>query len=399
MISADMSMGKSWLALTMALCVAFGKPFFGHTVRTACPVVYFATEGAYPLMLRCTGWLIHHGLLKPQHTPADLHAVLDGKLHVVANPLPFDHPQFEATWRGTVKQTGAGLVVCDTLGKMLGCEQNENDSNAANGVTGMLSRLCHETNVTTLVLHHTGHGNKGRARGSSGWEQGCDLTFVVEGTRDDLKDGRPLTLKERKPWRGGALDLRLPFKLTPVEAHFIDPDAEPIKLDETDPLQLSDNRIHWYRTGRLEPPTSADFGRLGGVELRSLVANLREGNNVPALHFALQVMAELWAAKVNAGTEEEGLSRVEFTAAYNDHIEEAAAAQDYSRKTPVLDKNGAVALIGQLCSAALLAMQRSGKNTCYRVTAQGGKMAQQTQDQFAERWIATQGERPQSDVS
>ena len=65
----------------------------------------------------------------------------------------------------------------------------------------------------------------------------------------------------------------------------------------------------------------------------------------------------------------------------------------------MLDKNGAVALIGQLCSAALLAMQRSGKNTCYRVTAQGGKMAQQTQDQFAERWIATQGERPQSDVS
>ena len=127
-------------------------------------------------------------------------------------PTRFDDPHFEEGLIATIEELGAGLVVIDTLGKTLGQDQPENDNDVANGITGMLSRIAARTGCATLFTHHVGHNDQGRARGASAWEQGLDFEYVIEGDREDLDAGEPLTLRARK-MRDGAIPPPVGFRL------------------------------------------------------------------------------------------------------------------------------------------------------------------------------------------
>jgi hypothetical protein len=211
---ADYSLGKTWLLICLALSVAFGEPFFGCLTRQA-PVIYVAAEGQRAIWKRVAGWLVARGKL-PQHFTADqLKEVLAGRFMLVDNPPKFDHPDLEPALVDTVKDTGAALVIFDTMGKSLGADQLEDSNDVANEVTGLLSRVTADTGCTALFSHHSGHGDKTRARGASAWTQGVDFAYLIRGTAADFAAGQPVTLVPSK-MRDEELPKPRAFKLAPV---------------------------------------------------------------------------------------------------------------------------------------------------------------------------------------
>jgi len=60
--------------------------------------------------------------------------------------------------------------------------------------------LIHDFDCTVLLVHHTGRGNKGRARGSSVLDASIDGEFLVErkGTKPDDDNSMLVTMKQTK---------------------------------------------------------------------------------------------------------------------------------------------------------------------------------------------------------
>ena len=67
----------------------------------------------------------------------------------------------------------------------------------------MLSRMAAETGCSTIFTHHTGY-EKRRGRGASGWTQGLDFAYLIDGSREAFTAGRSVQLVATKmrdgPW-------------------------------------------------------------------------------------------------------------------------------------------------------------------------------------------------------
>ena len=194
---SNFSLGKTWLAIDLGLSVAFGCPWLGSETSQS-PVIFLIAEGHRDFPIRILGWLVEHDLLSEDSTVEEFFEVLDGRVVINRYPTRFDDPVFEEGLIATLEQTGARLLIVDTLGKTLGPEQSENDNDVANEITGMLSRIAAQTDCTTIFTHHVGHADRNRARGASGWEQGLDFEYVIKGKRRDFANGQPVILKARK---------------------------------------------------------------------------------------------------------------------------------------------------------------------------------------------------------
>ncbi len=82
------------------------------------------------------------------------------------------------------KQDCYQLVVLDTLGRsMQGL--NENSQQDASTFTRMVEAIQHELNAAVLVLHHTGHEQTGRSRGSSVFGADVDAEFMLDRNEKD----------------------------------------------------------------------------------------------------------------------------------------------------------------------------------------------------------------------
>lgn len=218
--------GKTWLLLDLSIHVAFGLPWFDRETSEH-PVIYMAAEGQQGLLNRVAGALAHHKLLEGKRLlPETLKKRLEGRLMLSFQPPQFDHPQFEEGLRNTIRETGAQLVIIDTQTKLLGIDQAENDADTAGAVTSMLARIAMETGATIVYARHTGHRERQRGRGSSAWTQGVDFAFLIDGRRDQLASGLPMTLKPIKV-RDGRYPPKVSFKLESVSGLQIGNDSRP----------------------------------------------------------------------------------------------------------------------------------------------------------------------------
>jgi hypothetical protein len=196
-VIADFSVGKTWLMIDLGMSIAFGGSWFGKVTKQR-PVLFLIAEGNQAFPMRVLGWLVGHGLLPEEVTLEEMFEILDGRVVINRYPARFDDPDFSDGVIATVEATGAGLVIIDTLGKTLGTDQGENDNDVANGITGMLSEVAARTGCTAIFTHHVGLAAKGRARGASAWEQGLDFAYLIVGSREDLDQGRAVSLVGRK---------------------------------------------------------------------------------------------------------------------------------------------------------------------------------------------------------
>jgi len=109
-----------------------------------------------------------------------------------------DDEQAIAGIRGTIANTGARLIIIDSLRAALPAGTDENDSAVAS-ILAPWSDLARDTGISLLVVHHFGKGNKGdrsahldRLRGSSAIAATARVVWGVDRPQSATRDEDPV---------------------------------------------------------------------------------------------------------------------------------------------------------------------------------------------------------------
>lgn len=177
---------KSFLALDMLLCIASGLPWHGAKVPKPGAVFYIAGEGFRGVVKRIQAWVVAHGV-----------NIEDVPLFTADTPVQFlDHAEAEAVTVAVAdlaeKHGAPRLLVVDTLARCFGGDENSTQDMSA--FVSALDRLRNRFGCAVLVIHHTGHGEKDRARGSSVLNGALDFEYSLKA----VGDTRTLTCTKAK---------------------------------------------------------------------------------------------------------------------------------------------------------------------------------------------------------
>ena len=177
LIFGDPGCGKSFLALDVAMCVAAGVPFHGHEVKQGA-VVYMAGEGHNGITRRLKALAKQHGI-----DPAILPMFVSER---AANFL--DANTMEAVGLACDSVSAAhgepALIVVDTVARSFG-GGDENSTQDMNNFVCAVDDLKARYPVSTIMLvHHTGHGDKQRARGAIALKGALDAEYRIEKSSD-----------------------------------------------------------------------------------------------------------------------------------------------------------------------------------------------------------------------
>lgn len=205
--------GKSLVGIDWAACIALGRDWNRHPVKAG-PVVYLAGEGHHGISRRLKAWAIHnnagHDLERAPIFVSERGGAMDTRdgLAEVAEAID-----------AVAEEHGPPvLIMVDTLHRnMTGDENAAKDMSAYFTHTDWL-RLRYGAAV--LTVHHSGHGDQKRARGSSAIKGAVDTELLVE-VAGDIR-----TLKGTKQ-KDGPLPPDAAFKLEVVTLPWRDMEGWP----------------------------------------------------------------------------------------------------------------------------------------------------------------------------
>ncbi|QFT99222.1 hypothetical protein FIU85_18040 [Roseovarius sp. THAF8] len=206
MIAGAPGLGKSTITAAIAAHAAQGRNFGGLSVSNAV-VIYYAAEDAYGVLCRA-----HPYMRDPAWNHAPFYVV-----HGAPNLLDADAPGKIARFVST-KQAEHGcdqaLVIFDTLNRCIG-EADENSSSVMGTVVGNATSIAQSTNSSVVIVHHTGHANPDRPRGSSAFHGNVDCLCLLSKAAETGSEKVAL-LNAVKQKNGQKLP-PLPFKLSALE--------------------------------------------------------------------------------------------------------------------------------------------------------------------------------------
>jgi len=158
--------GKSFVAMAMAMSVASGSPWQGHDVANG-PILYVAAEGSYGLAQRRRAWMEHARLYQ-----------VDGDLWLPRAVNLLD-PQWAAGLVALAEDVNPHLTVIDTVARSMQ-GGDENSSRDMGALIGAADALRFATGTTVLLVHHTPR-NADNLRGHSSLEGAVDTAIEVRG--------------------------------------------------------------------------------------------------------------------------------------------------------------------------------------------------------------------------
>jgi hypothetical protein len=214
LVFGDPAAGKSLLVIDWSACIATGRPWNGKPTKQG-SVVYVAGEGHFGIKRRLKAWAIQH------QAEAEL---CKAPFFVSEAGAAFTDPASVAVVTDAVDAIATDhgppvLIVIDTLHRNLG----PGDENSAADMAAFIQaadnlRVRYKSSV--LVVHHSGHGDKARSRGSSSIRGAVDAEFMLETRGDD----RALTCTKMKD---GPTPEPLSLELVQVELPWIAEDGTP----------------------------------------------------------------------------------------------------------------------------------------------------------------------------
>lgn len=189
MLVAASKVGKSWLVLLMAACVAMGKPFLGRQT-TRCRVLYLALEDS-PRRLRERLLMLRLG------------AIPDG-LELATHAEMIDTGFLEQVDEWLSKAPGPALVIIDTLQKVRGLAKR--GINAYEGdyeLVGRIKALADRHRAMIVCVHHTNKIRHAvdpfdRVSGSTGIMGAADTTIIID--RERGQDTATVRYEGRDAW-------------------------------------------------------------------------------------------------------------------------------------------------------------------------------------------------------
>lgn len=170
--------GKSFVAMNIACSVAAGHSFFGKETLAG-PVVYIAGEGKRGLRRRAFAWcqknavnLCEIPLLLSERSVSVLD---DNEIKNLCKEI-----DIHICSMGAPK-----LIIFDTLNRNFG--NGDENSNADMGkFVKSLEGLQHKYDCNILIIHHSGHSDKGRVRGASALTAAVDAEYCIKKIRSDI---------------------------------------------------------------------------------------------------------------------------------------------------------------------------------------------------------------------
>ena len=219
----DPGTGKSFIGIDIGACVATGMPWHGYRTQTAA-VAYIAGEGRNGLARRRRAWEIRHGIDLAEHPfyVSNRAAALTDEI----GALEVRNAAAEIA----AEQGAPGLIIVDTLARNFG-PADENSTADMNAFVAALDALRADYGATVLVIHHTGHGDKSRSRGSMVLKAAIDAEYRLD------KDESGVVRMEATKMKDAKAPEPIAFRINTVELGFSDDEGEPVTsaiLDRVD---------------------------------------------------------------------------------------------------------------------------------------------------------------------
>lgn len=188
-LAGDSKAGKSFFALELALCVAFGRDLFGIPTKKG-GVIYQVGEGLLGFKKRLRAWRAYYG--------ADFTRDIPFRLFQRAIDIYRDFDQVDALIEEILAHAALfdvplRLVVIDTLAKAsIGADENAVKDMGI--VFKNIERINERTGAHCMLVHHLTKG--GVVRGSTSVYAGVDQVLLL--TRDEQTKIRTLSLDKQK---------------------------------------------------------------------------------------------------------------------------------------------------------------------------------------------------------
>ena len=185
LLFGDPGCGKSFLAIDLASSVATGFPFHDRETKQGA-VFYIAGEGHGGLRRRFAAWE------QGNSTSLDGQPLFVSQRAANLYDAESAREVADAIDALAAQHGSPRLIVVDTLARSFGGgdENSTKDMNAF--VIAMDNLKARYRQATILLVHHTGHAEKGRARGSMALKGALDVEYKV------AKTGNAITLTNEK---------------------------------------------------------------------------------------------------------------------------------------------------------------------------------------------------------
>lgn len=208
LLFGEPSAGKSLFALDWAFCMASGIDWHGSRTQKT-DVVIIAGEGFAGMARRLKALETKYGKTVPE------------QLYISERPADLSDEKGAAWVAGSIKALcrNPGLVIVDTLHRNM--DGDENSSQDIGRFIANLDSFIKPLGAAVLVVHHSGHGDKQRSRGSS------SIRAAMDGEFSATKDGDSIILSCHKAKDFEAFKPQQ-FKLKAVDLDWLDDDGEPL---------------------------------------------------------------------------------------------------------------------------------------------------------------------------
>lgn len=180
-LAAPPKVGKSWMALYLAICLTLGRAFLGYQVQQ-CGVLYLALEDSRSRLKTRS-----QKLLGCQQLPYGL------KVATIAPSLQDKPGLIEYLDSYLTEEPDTKLIIIDTLQKVRGVSGNKETLYGHDyREVGKLKKFADEHNICLLLIHHTRKMKDedpfNRISGTNGIMGAADTAWLIE--RGEKKNGK-----------------------------------------------------------------------------------------------------------------------------------------------------------------------------------------------------------------
>ena len=296
--------GKSLFAMDWAFCAANGKDWHNHKVKEELKTLYILGEGFRGASMRFKA-LSQKYSLTPKNIRLSRRSInlLDNKeadeVIKIVTELDFI----------------PDIIIIDTLHRNMVGDENSSEDMAM--YFKSIELLARRLNSAIVTVHHSGHGDKGRSRGSSSIKAAMDAEFCV--TKNG--DGITFSCTKSKDF-GFGTDMSFVIKEVELEGE--------VFYDEDDDKQITSVYLHYM-----------------GVATKEKTLSKKLQKAMDSLVLALETIGKERPELSILGSGQVIVSLSEWKPFFNEHKELAERRQNFSECRKELLKQELIAIDGE----------------------------------------------------